>query len=142
MVRDVVIIMKKIYAIGSIILSGLIFCSVLASTTTKAAAETGIGNDVFKVVVTLYDITNSTKDIVTIVNVGDQIKTKVFNPQDPKNEGMDKVSYTITFPNLAVADGEAYKVCTVSADNLKMKCQDGKNSPLNRPEFVDVNVSP
>jgi hypothetical protein len=142
MVRDVVIIMKKIYAIGSIILSGLIFCSVLASTTTKAAAETGIGNDVFKVVVTLYDITNSTKDIVTIVNVGDQIKTKVFNPQDPKNEGMDKVSYTITFPNLAVEDGEAYKVCTVSAENLKMKCQEGKNSPLNRPEFVDVKVSP
>ncbi len=141
MVRDVVIIMKKKYAIGSIILSGLIFCSVLASTTTKAAGETGIGNDVFKVVVTLYDITNSTKDIVTIVNVGDQIKTKVFNPQDPKNEGMDKVSYTITFPNLAVEDGQAYKVCTVSAENLKMKCQEGKNSPLNRPEFVDVKVS-
>ena len=141
MVRDVVIIMKKKYAIGSIILSGLIFCSVLASTTTNAAAETGIGNDVFKVVVTLYDITNSTKDIVTIVNVGDQIKTKVFNPQDPKNEGMDKVSYTITFPNLAVEDGQAYKVCTVSAENLKMKCQEGKNSPLNRPEFVDVKVS-
>ena len=141
MARDVVIIMMKKYAISSIILSGLIFCSVLPSTTTKAAAETGIGKDVFKVVVTLYDITNSTKDIVTIVKVGDQIKTKVFNPQDPKNEGMDKVSYTITFPNLAVADGEAYKVCTVSAENLKMKCQDGKNSPLNRPEFVDVKVS-
>lgn len=141
MVRDVVIIMKKKYAIGLIILSGLIFYSVLASTTTKAAAETGIGNDVFKVVVTLYDITNSTKDIVTLVNVGDQIKTKVFNPQDPKNEGMDKVSYTITFPNLAVEDGQAYKVCTVSAENLKMKCQEGKNSPLNRPEFVDVKVS-
>jgi hypothetical protein len=140
MVRDVVIIMKKKYAIGSIILSGLIFCSVLASTT-KAAAETGIGKDVFKVVVTLYDITNSTKDIVTLVNVADQIKTKVFNPQDPKNEGMDKVSYTITFPNLAVEDGQAYKVCTVSAENLKMKCQEGKNSPLNRPEFVDVKVS-
>jgi hypothetical protein len=29
----------------------------------------------------------------------------------------------------------------VSAENLKMKCQEGKNSPLNRPEFVDVKVS-
>jgi hypothetical protein len=139
--RDVVIIMKKKYTIGSIIVSGLIFCSVLASTTTNAAAETGIGKDVFKVVVTLYDITNSTKDIVTIVNVGDQIKTKVFNPDDPKNEGMDKVSYTITFPNLSVEDGQPYKVCTVSAENLKMKCKNGNNSPLNRPEFVDIKVS-
>jgi len=95
----------------------------------------------FKVVVTLYDITNSTKDIVTIVNVGDQIKAKVFNPQDPKNEGMDKVSYTITFPNLSVQDGEPYKVCTVSAENLKMKCEEGSNSPLDRPEFVDIKVS-
>jgi len=46
MVRDDVITMKKNYAMGSIILSGLMLCSVLASTTTKAAAETGIGKDV------------------------------------------------------------------------------------------------
>jgi hypothetical protein len=141
MVRDFVITMKKKFTIISIFLSALIFCSVLASTTTKATAETGIGKDVFKVVVTLYDITNSTKDIVTIVKVGDQIKTKVFNPQDPKNEGLDKVSYTITFPNLSVEDGEPYNVCTVSAENLKMKCEKGNNSPLNRPEFVDIKVT-
>ena len=133
--------MNKKYTTSSIILSGLIFFSVLASTAGKASAETGIGNDVFKVVVTLYGITNSTKDIVTIVNVGDQIKAKIFNPDDPKNEGMDKVSYTITFPSLVVEDGEAYKVCTVSAESVKMKCQEGKNSPLNRPEFVDIKMS-
>ena len=134
--------MKQKYATSSLILSGLIFCSVLAINTSKASGETGIGNDVFKVVVTLFGITNSTKDIVTIVNVGDQIKAKVFNPDDPKNEGMDKVSYTITFPSLAVEAGEPFKVCTVSAENVKMKCQDGKNSPLNRPEFVDIKMSP
>ncbi|HEY7227563.1 MAG TPA: hypothetical protein VH481_05505 [Nitrososphaeraceae archaeon] len=133
--------MKKKYVISTIILSGLIFCSILASSTTKASAETGVGNDVFKVVVTLYGITNTTKDIVTIVNVGDQIKTKEFNREDPKNEGMDKVSYTVTFPNLAVEDGAPYKVCTVGAENLKLKCEQGKNSPLNRPEFVDIKVS-
>jgi hypothetical protein len=138
---DIVIIMNKKYATSSIILSGLIFFSVLASTAGKASGETGIGNDVFKVVVTLYGITNSTKDIVTIVNVGDQIKAKIFNPDDPKNEGTDKVSYTMTFPSLAVEDGEAYKVCTVSAETVKMKCQEGKNSPLDRPEFVDIKMS-
>ena len=133
--------MKKKFALSILILSGLILCSVVATSTTRASAETGVGNDVFKVVVTLYGITNSTKDMVTIVNVGDQIKTKEFNREDPKNEGMDKVSYTVTFPNLAVEDGAPYKVCTVGAENLKLKCEQGKNSPLNRPEFVDIKVS-
>lgn len=133
--------MKKKYAFGTLIVSGLILCSVIAGAATKVSAETGVGNDVFKVVVTLYGITNSTKDIAAIVNVGDQIKTKEFNREDPKNEGMDKVSYTVTFPNLAVDDGAPYKVCIVSADNLKLKCEEGKNSPLNRPEFADIKVS-
>jgi hypothetical protein len=116
--------MKKKFALGTLLVSGLILCSVIAGAATKASAETGVGNDVFKVVVTLYGITNSTKDIAAIVNVGDQIKTKEFNREDPKNEGMDKVSYTVTFPNLAVEDGAPYKVCIVSADNLKMKCEE------------------
>jgi hypothetical protein len=42
---------------------------------------------------------------------------------------------------VAVEDGESYKVCTVSVDNFKLKCENGNNSPLNRPEFVDINVS-
>jgi hypothetical protein len=48
------------------------------------AAETGIGNDVFKVTVTLFEITNSTKDITTIVNVKDETKIKVFNAENPE----------------------------------------------------------
>ena len=31
----------------------------------KATGETGVGKDVFKVIVTLYGITNSTKDIIS-----------------------------------------------------------------------------
>jgi len=29
----------------------------------------------------------------------------------------------------------------VSTDNFKLKCENGNNSPLDRPEFVDINVS-
>ena len=35
----------------------------------KVTAETGVGKDVFKVIVTLFNITNSTKYITTMVNV-------------------------------------------------------------------------
>jgi hypothetical protein len=104
-------------------------------------AETGVGKDVFKVIVSLFDITNSTKDITTIVNVKDQTKVKVFNAENPETEIQDKVSYTITSPNLAVDDGEAYTVCTVSSEDLVLDCMEGQNSPLNRPEFVDISVS-
>ena len=46
-------------------------------------------------VVSLFGITNSTKDIVTLVNVKDQIKIKLFNAENPETEGEDKVSYVI-----------------------------------------------
>ena len=103
-------------------------------------AESGEGKDVFKVVVTLFGITNSTKDVLTLVNVEDQTKIKLFNPEDPENRGQDKVSYTMTFPGIEVQDGDPYAVCTMTTDNFKLKCDKGNNSPLDRPEFVDINV--
>jgi hypothetical protein len=36
---------------------------------------------------------------------------------------------------------EKYNVCIISTDNFKLKCEEGSNSPLNRPEFVDTDVS-
>lgn len=103
-------------------------------------AESGEGKDVFKVVVTLFGITNSTKDVLTLVNVEDQTKIKLFNPEGPENRGQDKVSYTMTFPGIEVQDGDPYAVCTMTTDNFKLKCDKGNNSPLDRPEFVDINV--
>jgi hypothetical protein len=135
-------LMERNYLMKSMIVTGIILTVVMANVNllAKAGAETGMGKDVFKVVVTLFDITNSTKDIVTIVNVKDQTKIKLFNPENPESQGQDKVSYTMTFPNLTVNDGDPYTVCTVKAENFNMDCTHGKNSPLSRPEFVDVDV--
>lgn len=129
------------YLMKSLIISGLIVAIVLANVNLlfNVSAETGQGKDVFKVIVTLFDITNSTKDIVTLVNVNDQTKIKLFNAENP--EGQDKVSYALTFPNLTVNDGDPYTVCTVKVDTFKLDCIKGKNSPLNRPEFVDIDTA-
>jgi hypothetical protein len=129
--------------IKTMIVTSFIFTIVLvnANLLAKATAETGVGKDVFKVIVTLFDITNSTKDITTIVNVKDQTKVKVFNAENPESEVEDKVSYTMTFPNLTVDDGDPYNVCTVSAEDFELNCIEGNNSPLNRPEFVDIDVA-
>lgn len=135
--------MESNHFIKTMIVTSFIFTVVLvnANLLAKATAETGVGKDVFKVIVTLFDITNSTKDITTIVNVKDQTKVKVFNAENPESEVEDKVSYTMTFPNLTVDDGEPYSVCTVSVEDFELNCIEGNNSPLNRPEFVDIDVA-
>lgn len=135
--------MKSNHFIKTMIVTSFIFAIVLvnANLLAKATAETGVGKDVFKVIVTLFDITNSTKDITTIVNVKDQTKVKVFNAENPESEVEDKVSYTMTFPNLTVDDGDPYSVCTVSVEDFELNCIEGNNSPLNRPEFVDIDVA-
>jgi hypothetical protein len=125
-------------AIITSLIVAMIFTNV--SLNAKVLAESGVGKEVFKVVVSLFGITNSTKDIVTLVNVKDQTKIKMFNAENPETEE-DKVSFVMTFQNLSVDDGEPYNVCTVSVADFKLNCKDGNNSPLNRPEFVDINVS-
>jgi hypothetical protein len=135
--------MESNHFIKTMIVTSFIFTIVLvnANLLAKATAETGVGKDVFKVIVTLFGITNSTKDITTIVNVKDQTKVKVFNAENSESEVEDKVSYTMTFPNLTVDDGDPYSVCTVSVEDFELNCVEGNNSPLNRPEFVDIDVS-
>ena len=132
----------KTYSFASVVLSALVFSFLLGNfAMSKVVAESGVGKDVFTVVVSLYGITNSTKDIITIVNVDDRTNVKLYDSGNPTTEGSDKVSYTFAFPNMAVEDGQTYTVCTMSTDNFKLKCKSGNNSPLDRPEFVDINVS-
>jgi hypothetical protein len=141
---DIITLMERNHFMKSMIVAGFIFAIVLTNVNllAKGTAETGQGKDVFKVITTLYDITNTTKDIVTIVNVGDQTKIKLFNAENPEDQiEEDKVSYTMTFPNLTVNDGEPYTVCTMSVQDFKLNCREGNNSPLTRPEFVDIQVS-
>lgn len=128
----------KLTLAGAVIIS-VLFTNVLMLGIAKA--ETGEGTSVFKVIVTLFGITNTTRDIVTMVNVEDQTKIKLFNAEDPENQGQDKVSYTLTFPGIEVQEGDPYTVCTMSVDNFKLDCDKGKNSPLDRPEFVDIKVA-
>ena len=135
--------MLKTNHVAKLLIAGVLITAILVtniSVFSRVKAESGEGKDVFKVIVTLFGITNSTKDVLTLVSVEDQTKIKLFNAEDPQNQGQDKVSYTMTFPGINVGDGDPYKVCTMSTENFKLKCDEGKNSPLNRPEFVDIDV--
>ncbi|HKX20594.1 MAG TPA: hypothetical protein VJM74_02860 [Nitrososphaeraceae archaeon] len=129
----------KSYFFTLVILLTLTFSFLLGNVvSSRVMAESGVGKDVFKIVVSLYGITDSTKDIITIATVGDQTKVKLHNAG---NSTSDKVSYVFSFPGLSVVDGEKYNVCTMTTDNFNLKCEHGQNSPFSRPEFVDINVS-
>ena len=66
---DITSVMERNHFMKSMIGTTFIFLIVLANANllAKVTAETGVAKDVFKVIVTLFNITNSTKDITTMV---------------------------------------------------------------------------
>ncbi|HKQ21297.1 MAG TPA: hypothetical protein VJS91_04610 [Nitrososphaeraceae archaeon] len=135
--------MEQTYVIKSTISISLIIGVFLGNTIllTSVNAQSTEPKDVFKVIVTLTGITSSTKDILIIVNVGDHTKSKLFNADNPKMEGANKVNYTITFPGSFVGKGEKYTVCVMTVKNFKLQCDQANNSRQDRPEFVDINLA-
>ena len=122
-----------------ILFTGFVFSN--SDLIRMANAQITKTQDTFKVIVTLSGITSSTKDILILVNIKDQTKSKLFNAEDPQIKGADKVNYTMTFPGSAVDEDDKYTVCIMSVKNFKLECDNANNSPLKKPEFVDINLA-
>lgn len=135
--------MERTYAIKLSAIIVLVASIVISNSDLFyiAKAQTINTKDVFKVIVTLSGITSSTKDVLILVNIKDQTRSKLFNAQDPEIKGADKVNYTITFPGSTVDEGDKYTVCIMSVKNFKLECDNAKNSELKKPEFVDINLA-
>ena len=135
--------MEQTYAIKLIVVVILVITIIISNSDFIgiAKAQTTNTKDVFKVIVTLSGISSSTKDVLILVNINDQTRSKLFNAQDPEIKGADKVNYTITFPGSTVDEGDKYTVCIMSVKNFKLECDNAKNSELKKPEFVDINLA-
>ena len=124
---------------------------VIAVSTSSAVgpiqAETGKGTDVFKVILSLFDITPTTGDVVALVTVNGESKVKTFETANiaiNATTGGGIQQYIATFPNVNVNVGDEYKACAllladVNADSLL--CKTGFNSPAKRPEFIDLSLA-
>ena len=134
--------MERNYAIKLTVVLILVIAIVFSYSDLIRIANAQIANtkDVFKVIVTLSGITSSTKDILILVNIKDQTKFKLFNAEDPQIKGADKVNYTITFPGSAIDEDDKYTVCIMSIKDFKVECDNASNSPLKKPEFVDIHL--
>jgi hypothetical protein len=109
-------------------------------------AETGTGKDVFKVIVSVFDISNETGDIVTTVNVNGNSKVKSFDSDYPNfwpvsdNSSTRLIEHIATFPGIEVKPGDKYKACVLVVEIANTICKEGANSPGKRPEVVDISL--
>jgi hypothetical protein len=117
----------------------LILTSVIAAPLLNqlAQAETGKGADVFKVIMTIFDVDESKGDVVAIVTANNDVaKVKLFDALGPEvvpinasEGGGHFIEYVATFPNVTVNTGDEYKACVATVKNLELVCKIGNNSP-------------
>jgi hypothetical protein len=129
---------------------------------TPIHAETGKGEDIFKVIMTIFEVDKSKGDVVAIVSVnnGEASKVKFLDSEAPNvvpinsngrsgtsssiSSSSHLVEYVATFPNVTVNAGDEYKACVLTTKSLSsdgLVCSTGQNSPANRPEFVDISLN-
>jgi hypothetical protein len=113
--------------------------TIVANT---AQAETGQGDDVFRVIMTIFGVDKSKGDVVAIVTVNNGEASKVrFLDSDIAAGSGGIIEYVATFPNVTVNAGEQYQACVLPVKTLEPICTTGNNSPAARPEFVDLSLN-
>jgi hypothetical protein len=140
-------------------MSGILIVAAAAIAIIPVQAETGKGEDIFKVILTIFEVDKSKGDIVAIVTVNNGEASRVkfldteqyFNSHNPSttstppttSPATDKgiMEYVATFPNVTVNAGAEYKTCIMTTKSLGLICETGNNSPAARPEFVDISLN-
>jgi hypothetical protein len=140
-----------------IISAGIFLIGASSWIANPLQAETGKGEDVFRVIMTIFGVDKSKGDVVAIVtaNNGEASRVKFLDAEAPyvvpinsSGEGgsgsSHLVEYVATFPNVTVNAGDEYKACVLTTKSLNsdgLICSTGQNSPANRPEFVDISLN-
>jgi hypothetical protein len=107
----------------------------------QTLAETGQGDDVFRVIMTIFGVDKSKGDVVAIVTVnnGEASKVRFLDSHTAASGGI--IEYVATFPNVTVNAAEPYEACVLPVKSLEPICTTGNNSPALRPEFVDLSLN-
>jgi hypothetical protein len=123
-----------------LLLMGAIIATVFI-TTHSGQAETGKGDDVFRVIMTIFGVDKSKGDVVAVltVNNGEASKVRLLDSDTAASGGI--IEYVATFPNVTVNAAEPYEACVLPVKTLEPICTTGNNSPAARPEFVDISLN-
>jgi hypothetical protein len=144
--RDSLILSTLASVLVAILVLNIISIKAVAGQTDAAKANKK--QDIFKVLLTVDGINHNTGDIVTVVSVNGESRSKLFddaktyltsvNPAVGSGEGI--IEYVATFPNITVNIGDEYKACALLVQGSQLFCQTGNNSPALRPEIVDLHI--
>jgi hypothetical protein len=138
-----------------VLMTGVALMSfVTAFPVVLTHAETGKGEDIFRVILTIFEADKSKGDVVAIVttNNGEASKVKFLDteavltsssssPSTTNTVAGGIIEYVATFPNVTVNTGAEYKACVITTTGLELTCTTGNNSPAARPEFVDISLN-
>jgi hypothetical protein len=122
-----------------LLLIGVILTNFVVMQQTPA--ESGQGDDVFRVIMTKFGVDKSKGDVVAIVTVnnGEASKVRFLDSDTAASGGI--IEYVATFPNVTVNAAEPYEACVLPVKTLEPICTTGNNSPATRPEFVDISLN-
>jgi hypothetical protein len=138
-----------VYLLPIAVMIVLISIAVVFIATSPVQAETGLGTDIFRVILTIFGVDESKGDVIAIVTAKDQdARVKLFDASGPEvvplnvsEGGGHLIEYVATFPNLTMNSGDGYEACIATVKNLELICETGDNSPASRPEFVDLSLN-
>jgi hypothetical protein len=132
---------------GAVVILASLIVTVI--TITPVQAQTGQGEDIFRVIMTIFGVDESKGDVIAIVTAKDEAaKVKLFDASGPEvvplnasEGGSHLIEYVATFPNVTVNSGDEYRACVATVKDLELICKSGNNSPAARPEFVDLSLN-
>lgn len=124
--------------IGQIFIFALIGIFSYFTISTISYAQTQ-GEDL-NVIITFFDITEDTGDVITFINSDGFTKAKIFTPlKSMKMGNTTELQFNLTANQVSM--GEKFRVCALLIKDDGIICKVGENSIAERPEIIDFRLA-
>ena len=109
---------------------------IISSTISFAQTQ----DENFNVIVTFFDITEDTGDVITFLNSDDFTKAKIYTPlKSMKMGNTTELQFNLTANQVGI--GEQFRVCALLVKDNGIICKVGENSVAERPEIIDFRLA-
>lgn len=124
--------------IGQIFIFALIGVFSYLTISTVSFAQTQ--DEDLNVIVTFFDITEDTGDVITFLNSDGLTKAKIYTPLKSMEPGnTTELQFNLTANQVSM--GEKFRVCALLVKENGMICKVGENSVAERPEIIDFRLA-
>ncbi len=124
--------------IGQIFIFILIGIFSYFTISTISFAQTQ--DEDLNVIVTFFDITEDTGDVITFLNSDGFTKAKIYTPLKSMEPGnTTELQFNLTANQVSM--GEKFRVCALLVKENGIICKIGENSVAERPEIIDFRLA-